>query len=127
MVVLTANHFNCFADDVLERANRDRRLGRNRDFNSLFGVSANVCSVVCNLCDFPSGTKPVHLLWAFLFMKVHGTEPVLIAIANSGPNRKTFRKCAWNVIEEVASKAPSVVSFCLLFSHMLHKPRTSIC
>jgi hypothetical protein len=93
MVVLTASQFNYFADDIIERANRDgRRLGRNRDFNSLFGVSANVCSVVWNLCDFPSGTRPVHLLWAFLFMKVHGIEPVLIVIVNSGPNRKTFRK-----------------------------------
>ena len=112
MVVLTANHFNYFAGDILARANRDGRLGRNRDFKSLFGVSANICSVVWNLCDFPRGTKPVHLLWAFLFMKVYGTEPVLIAIVNSGPNKKTFRKWAWNVIEEVAAKAPSVVSCC---------------
>jgi hypothetical protein len=112
MVVLTANHFNYFADPILTRANRDGRLGLDRDFKALFGISANVCSVVWNLCNFPIGTKPVHLLWAFLFLKVYGTEPVLIYIVDSGPNRKTFRKWIWIVIEEIAAKAPSVVSCC---------------
>lgn len=112
MVVLTANHFNYFAGEILARANRDGRVGRNRDFTSLFGVSANVCSVVWNICNFPSGTKPIHLLWAFLFLKVYATEPILIAIVGSGPNRKTFRKWVWIVLDEVAAKAPSVVSCC---------------
>jgi hypothetical protein len=117
-VVLTGNHFTHFAASILTRANRDGRLGRGRDFRSLFGLSANVCSVVWNLCDFPTGTEPVHLLWALLFMKVYGTEPVLIAIVGTGPNRKTFRKWVWGVIEEIAAKAPTVVSSkcCLLSS-----------
>jgi hypothetical protein len=107
-MVLTANHFLYYADSILQRANRDGRIG-DRDFRSLFGISANVCSVVWNLCDFPSGTEPKHLLWAFLFLKVYSTEAVLITIVG-GPTRKTFRKWVWIVIEEVAAKAPSVVS-----------------
>jgi hypothetical protein len=111
MVFLTAKHFNYYADAILKRANRDGRLGRDRDFTSLFGISTNICSVVWTLCDFPSGTKPIYLLWAFLFLKVYGTEPVLLAIVG-GPTRKTFRKWAWIVIEAVAGKTPSVVSCC---------------
>jgi hypothetical protein len=110
MVVLTANHFTYFADAILTRANRDGRLGRDRDFTSLFGISPKVCSVVWNLCNFPSRTKPTHLLWAFLFLKVYGTEPILIAIVGDRPNRKTFRKWVWIVLNEVAAKALSVVS-----------------
>jgi hypothetical protein len=114
MTVLTAGHFNYYADSMLRRANRDGVHGQERDFTSLFGISANVCSVVWNLCDFPVGTKPIHLLWAFLFLKIYATEPVLLAIAD-GPTRKTFRKWVWIVIAEVAAKAPSVVScYCWL-------------
>jgi hypothetical protein len=109
MAVLTANHFNYFAGPILRRANRDGVLGRDRDFTTLFGISAKVCSVVWNLCDFPSGTEPIHLLWAFLFLKVYATEPVLISIVY-GPTRKTFRKCVWTIIDELAANAPSVVS-----------------
>ena len=114
MTVLAVRHFNYFAGSMLKRANRDGMRGRERDFTSLFGISANVCSVVWNLCDFPTGTKPIHLLWAFLFLKIYGTEPVLLAIVG-GPTRKTFRKWVWIVMEEVAAKAPSVVScYCCL-------------
>jgi hypothetical protein len=94
-------------------------LGQGRDFRSSFGLSASVCSVVWNLCDFPTGAEPVHLLWALLFMKVRGTEPMLVAIVGTSPNRKTFWKCwVWGVIEEAAAKAPTVASSkrCLLSS-----------
>ena len=110
-MVVTANQFLYIADGILTRASRDGRFG-DRDFRGLFGISANVCSVAWNLCDFPSGTKPKHLLWALLFLKVYGTETVLISIVG-GPTRKTFRKWVWTVIEEIASKVPSVVSFLL--------------
>ena len=53
MTVLTVRRFNFFTGSMLKRANRDGMRGRERDFTSLFGISANVCSVVWNLCDFP--------------------------------------------------------------------------
>ena len=79
-MILTSNHFLYYANAILERANRDGGFG-DRDFRALFGVGANICSIVWNLCDFPIGTEPKHLLWALLFLKVNGTESVLITIA----------------------------------------------
>lgn len=92
MVVLTANHFVYAGSAILDRAKRD---GGDRDFRALFGVGANLCSVVWNLCDFPDGTKPKHLLWALLFLKVYASESALISIAG-GPTRKAFRKWVGN-------------------------------
>jgi hypothetical protein len=119
MAVLTANHLNYFTGPILKRAFRAGVLGGDQDFTSLFGISVNICSVVWNLCDFPIGIEPIHLLWAFLFLKVYGTEPVLIAIVG-GPTRKTFRKCAWSVIDEVATNA-RLCGKLLLLSHYQQK------
>lgn len=122
MAGLYANHCNCFA-------NSDRVLGRDWDFTSHSGISTNVCSVIWNLCDFPSGTAElIHLLWAFLFLKVYATEPALIAIVR-GSTWKRFRKCVWTVIEEVAANAPSVVSCwcCLIIKKNILIEWLSIC
>jgi hypothetical protein len=84
------NYYNYWFDP-LGGANRDGMLGQDQGFTSLLGISANVCSVGWNICDFPSGTEPIHLLRAFLFLKKNGTEPLLIAIA-SAPTQKNFQK-----------------------------------
>ena len=111
--VLTGNHFFHAASSILQRANTGD--GRARAFKSLFGISANTCSVlVWNLCEFPrlSNVRPQHLLWALNFLKVYASEAALIAIVGGGPTRKTHRKWVWYVIERrIAAKRPSVVSW----------------
>ena len=107
MVVLTGHHFRVHAAPILNRGKRDG--GFRDDFRYLFGVSADTCSVIWNLCDFPPGTEPKHLLWALLFLKVYGKESTMVTIVG-GPTRKTFRKWVWLVIGGIASMVPSVVS-----------------
>jgi hypothetical protein len=118
-MVLTANGFEYVAGPILRRANRDGVHGQERDFRTLFGLCTNVCSVVWNRCDFPTGTKPKHLLWALLFLKVCSTEPTLIAIVGDRPNRKTFRTWVWGVIRGIAAKAPAVVRVAPVFVFIL--------
>lgn len=41
----------------------------------------------------PLSSRPVHLLWALLFLKVYGSEHTHRMIANV--DEKTFRKWSW--------------------------------
>ena len=50
----------------------------NRRWNSEFGASPKVCSVLWNKIDpfktMPMGVHPKHLLWALCFLTVYDTE-----------------------------------------------------
>ncbi len=67
----------------------------SRRFRSLFGVSALVCAKAWNLTGdkLPLSSSPKHLLWAFLFLKVYGSEHNYRIL--SGADEKTFRKWSW--------------------------------
>jgi hypothetical protein len=106
--MLTASDFLYYGDSILKRAKAEVTLG-DRDFRALFGVGANICSIIWNSCCFSTTTKPKHLLWTLMFLKVYATEPVLVTIAGS-TTRKTFRTWVWTVIDEIAAQVPSLVS-----------------
>ena len=50
----------------------------NRRWNSVFGASPKVCSVLWNKIDsfktMPMGVHPKHMLWALCFLTVYDTE-----------------------------------------------------
>ena len=78
---------------MLRRSVRSRSTGvAHRRFRAMFGVSAKVCATawgeIRKFC--PSRTKPMHLLYGLLFLKVYGTESVHSALV--GCDEKTFRK-----------------------------------
>jgi hypothetical protein len=89
-------------------------LGRSeeREFRSLFGVSAFVASKIWRRCgtigSLPPGAKPKHLLWVLLFLKVYATESVHRSIVHT--SRKTWRKWVWLMVPVVADLAPHLVS-----------------
>ncbi len=89
------------------------RIRRER-FNSCFGVNPIIVSVVWSmlidneLCS-PSSPKPVHLLWALLFLKLYDSTPKLAALA--GCDEKTFRKWSWFYVGAIASLDRLVVSW----------------
>jgi hypothetical protein len=97
-MMLTANQFHSIAYAIFTQASRYGRF-EGPNFWAIFGISADVCAIAWNLCDFPSQTKPKHHLWALLFLKVYGTVTALILIVG-GPTQKTFRKWVWSVIAE---------------------------
>ena len=55
-----------------------------------------------------AGAKPVHLLWALMFMKLYCSESVLAALAG-GVHEQTFRKWSWYFVEEIANLQYKVI------------------
>lgn len=56
----------------------------------------------------PPKTKPKHLLWALMFLKVYNSEMVLSSWTGVTP--KTFRKHMWPVVKAISEQAKQVVS-----------------
>ena len=50
--------------------------------------------------DFKKPPKPVHLLWALLFLKAYNREEMNAAMC--GCDEKTFRKWSWFYVEAMA-------------------------
>lgn len=75
----------------------------SRRFKAFFGVDNVMCNklwmLLCN-SDSPGG-KPVHLLWALMFLKNYATEHIHAAIA--GCDEKTFRKWQWAYTKALSS------------------------
>lgn len=75
-----------------------------RRYRSLFGTTPAICSLVWNRlamhCGHPHGSKPEHLLYALLLLKLYPTESHLRAI--TGRDEKTLRKWAWTYINLMA-------------------------
>lgn len=86
-----------------------------RRFRALFGVSAELCADVWSrtAASRPPKSRPVHLLWALLFLKVYGSEQTHRTI--TGVDEKTFRKWSWFFIELIADL--NVVRFTALPSN----------
>ena len=82
-----------------------------RRFRALFGVTHFVCSDVWRRLhesqSMPHGGKPVHLLWACLFLKRYATGSENRAI--TGADEKTVRKWTWAFIKAIAH-LPDIVS-----------------
>ena len=85
-----------------------KKRGDDRTFRTLFGVSPEVCVDLWQICKFKKSTRPKHLLWALLFIKVYATEDVLCSIAHT--NRRTFRDWMWPTLEAVKKSKSKVVS-----------------
>ena len=83
-------------------AGRGSATTKERRFRKIFGVCAETCCKVWNLCvpDLPETTSPVHLLWTLYFLKQYGLEEVNSAFAQC--DEKTFRKWCWIMIKTIA-------------------------
>jgi hypothetical protein len=93
-------------------------LGNARSFRATFGLHSDLCFHLWLIGNWtPGGTKPNHLLWTLMFMKVYGTELVLCTIAGADP--KTYRKWVWRVLNSIANCYNDVVSGSRWF-HMLY-------
>jgi hypothetical protein len=107
--VLHPIHFIVLAQHISRRVLSGRHFGRASEaFQSVFGVSPVICSDVWSRCIFIAGTRPLHLLWALLFLWAYATEPILCSMA--GVSGKTFRKWVHPTVRSIAAYAPVVVS-----------------
>ena len=81
-------------------------------FRALFGITPDVCSEIWHLLRYlrPNSSRPVHLLWALLFLNVYGGEETHQTIAQV--DVKTIRKCTWCFVNLIADLK--------VVSHILH-------
>jgi len=94
---------------------RCKRTMKER-FSSWFGTGSIVVALTWCRLHFSGWlskthdvSRPVHLLWALLFLQTYATEPTLAAQVG-GVDKKTFQKWAWFYLEGVANLASKVVS-----------------
>ena len=99
MADLVGAHMELYA----KRALHNSKFLTHRQFVSFFGVApAVVASVWRKLCReglVPDGGTPVHLLWAFSFLKTYGIEPQMAMLFHT--TRKTFREWVWRFVDAI--------------------------
>jgi hypothetical protein len=83
-------------------------------FKAFFGITPSMCAIIYNriyhkVCVDYRNFAPNHLLWGLMFLKVYGTEYVMIQLAGT-KSRKTYRKWVWTVISYIAGESHDVVS-----------------
>ena len=73
-----------------------------RRFRALLGVSSTVCSKVWILVQgsLPDSFRPVHLLWALMFLIIYASEHVNRQL--TGADEKMFRKWVWMAVRAIA-------------------------
>ena len=115
MCEIAPNIFINAANDIVNLPH-SRNDVFNRRWNSAFGASPEVCSVLWNKIDpfktMPMGVDPKHLLWALYFLTVYDTEH------NSSQrvgkvDEKTYRKWSELFVEAISWLEYEVVSFFL--------------
>ena len=86
---------------------------QDRRFRSFFGTTWHICAILWNhlthtLVADHKYVKPIHLLWALLFLKLYKTKAIHATIA--GTDERTFRKWVWIVLEYISYLEVDVVS-----------------
>lgn len=95
---------------------KERNPTFERRWSEFFVASPEVCSRLWDLCDpyntMPNAVKPVHLLWALLFMKQYQTETLnsTLVAETKAKDEKTFRKWSWLFLREISYIESRVVS-----------------
>lgn len=99
----TVGSFFREGDWIFRNAHGLSRVVRKRRFRALFGVSPEVMAETWSLLQSsrPPKSKPKHLLWALLFLKVYATENVNSTL--TGADEKTFRKWSWTFVHLISN------------------------
>ena len=92
------------------------KIKRER-FVSFFGVEPLIVSIIWSMivdedqalvAFYVDSPKPIHLLWALLFLRCYNTNTRNAAMA--GCDEKTFRHWSWTYVEAIANLDKEVVS-----------------
>ena len=117
--VLTAGGFETigFAMMLPKKPNPGRYSNKTRlrRFKGWFGTDAKIVALTwaglfaSGWLNYARHPKPVHLLWALLFLQTYSTESILASQAG-GVDEKTLRKWVWFYAEGIARLTSKVVS-----------------
>lgn len=81
-----------------------------RTFIAFYGTTPEIIAESwSSVSERVMGSKPKHILWACMFLKLYLPEDVMCILA--GTSKPTFRKWVWPVIESLALMSVDVVSF----------------
>ena len=118
---ISAKRFAQFGSDMANSSPCLSTLSECKRFRALFGVAPNICALLWDLLSHrrPISSRPVHLLWPLLFIKVYGSENTHRAIA--GVDAKTFRKWSWCFVHLLADlQIVRIKYFCQEHSKLLY-------
>jgi len=84
-----------------------------QQFHATFGADVELCSVIWSKLHLhgllPARGKPIHLLWALMFLKLYFAESIHCEMTR-GVNEKTFWKWSWKFVDAIADLEEFVVS-----------------
>ena len=115
----TPYEFRYLAKSMFGRAKQFRQFCNETKFRALFGVTPEICTNIWDeiMDTVPPGGKPIHLMWALLFLKVYGTGTVNSELTGVTP--RTFRKWSWAFVRLMAHmKSVSISS--TIFSTVIY-------
>jgi len=127
MSTITPNIIINAAEDIANLP-QSRNDAFNRRWNSAFGASPKVCSVLWNKIDpfktMPRGVTPKHLLWGLYFLAVYDTEHNS-SHAVGKVDEKTYRKWSELFVKAISYLEYEVVSFFLTINILRPPPVNS--
>eukprot|EP00171_Calliarthron_tuberculosum_P022157 IDg22157t1 len=91
--------FEAEAATIIGSTPNDTAVWRRR-FRSFFGTSSFICAALWQEVPQPSASRPRHLLWSLLMLKVYRSEHVHAALCHT--DEKTYRKWTWFFIKCIA-------------------------
>jgi len=103
-----------------------------RRFRAFFGVSPSTCTFLWAKIDtfnLAPRARPVHLLWALLFLTVYDTEAVIAGFL--GIDEQTYREWSFELVKVIAKLKPHLVrplsiAYCLVsIAHLPILPLTA--
>ena len=88
--------------------------GAQENFRAFFGTTVQMCAILWKQLNDHSflperSHQHKHLLWALMFLKIYGTEHVMVKLAGC-KSEKTFRKWTNVYIIALSNLTSSVVS-----------------
>ena len=120
--LVSSTQFENLGKSLMKRTRYGQSLRtRERRFIAWFGCEPALVVIVWSLLNAsgwlahlgPRSYKPVHLLWALMFLNRYDTEEV--HTSNADCDEKTFRNWVWFYVEGIAELEQHVVSNSFLF------------
>jgi hypothetical protein len=114
---VSPREFANFARDMLEMPKGNQRRSaesERRTFRAALGASFRTISELWNMLEpiqnISSRARPKHLLWTFVYLKVHKSEPIHLRITGC-KSRDTFRNWVDRFVDSIADLEDEVIVF----------------
>ena len=111
MIFTSAALFVVIGNDIMKQNKKISQKTEAARFRAHFGCGPSTCSDLWKRIDpseVPDNSKPEHLLWGLMLLKLYCAESVLCTLAG-GAHEQTFRKWSWTFAEAISELQCSVI------------------